>query len=92
MAKRKQYSEKERYDYHFDRFFHPENRKIGNKSPKRFYSEGFIDAFHGVNDSDSVRGWFGIKALFAYRQGQRIGHKADANYAKKNGQSLFKKK
>lgn len=89
MAKKKHYSEKQRYLYHRDRDMACGRYGIKFGSPKHCYSSGFSDAFHLIDNSSATTREFGRKSGFAYRKGLRRGEKARVEYTKKTGKQSW---
>lgn len=79
----------ERYNYHNSRDRSPGRFGIKMGDPKNSYSAGFVDAFHGVNNSYVIRSEFGKHSARAYDRGRRVGVLAAKKYSNNTGKPSF---
>lgn len=77
---KKQYSPKQRYDYHSDRYYSCGKYGIKFGSPKHCYSSGFYDSFHGRDNTSAITREFGKKSGNAYNRGYERGRTAAREY------------
>lgn len=71
---RKQYSPREKHDYHFDCMGSPARHGIKFGSPRSAYSWGFHGGWTGRNNIDMFDD-YGERSKEAYRRGYRNGGK-----------------
>lgn len=79
---KKSYTAEERFLYHCKRSRAPGKFNIKFGGAKHSYSDGFREAFGGINNESGTRAEFGNKSGNAYALGHRRGKKAMDEYAK----------
>ena len=82
---RKQYTPLQKYQYHYDRRGNLTKHKLRYGGPKHSYSEGFVQAFEGRNNTAAMTHEFGKHSGRAYAKGYERGRKAAFEYQRTTG-------
>ena len=85
VVKNKKYSSEDKYFYHSSRESACGRYGLNFGDPKHCYSSGFVDAFHGRDNTHGYKAEFGQKSGNGYAMGYRRGKKAAAEYFKRTG-------
>ena len=89
FKKFKKYSSEQKLRYHLNRASAPGRYNLKYGGTKHSYSDGFCEAFSGINNEAATRAEFGKKSGNAYSIGHKRGVKAANEYFNRTGKQPF---